>query len=88
MEVIMVKENEIALVNRGKIAYLQRENIYQERIEKISRNGKEQFAFIFTYTDIVKDLLKKFDNDTGIKEYNSCFRRIFYDIAKYRELEK
>lgn len=84
----MIKENEIALINRGKVAYLMRENIFCERIEKILRNGKEVYAFVYTYTDVVEDLLKKFDDDTRLKEYNNCFKSIAHDIRKFKELEE
>lgn len=82
------KINEISIVNRGKIAYLQRENIFQERIEKITRNGMEQWAFIYILTDSVRDFLKKYDEDIKLKKYNSCFKNMAYKIAKCKELEK
>lgn len=80
------KINEIAIVNRGKTAYLQMNQIFEERIDKIYRNGKEQYAFIYLATDTVRDLLREFDADNKLKLYNSCFRNIAYEIAKAKTL--
>lgn len=79
---------ELKIVNRGKVAYLQMHGIFEKRIEKIYRNGKEQFAFVYMDTETVGELLREFDYDERLRLYNSCFRNIAYSIVKAKELDR
>jgi hypothetical protein len=79
---------EIAIVNRNKIAWLYTNGIFEDRIEKIYRNGKEQYAFIFTATDTVRDLLTEFDENVELKRFCSNFKSVAFTIKKYKEQEE
>ncbi|EPS48453.1 hypothetical protein CFSAN002367_20107 [Clostridium botulinum CFSAN002367] len=58
---------EIKIVNRAKIAYLYMNDIFEDRIEKIERNGQEMWAFVFMNTDRLHELLKEYDGKTDLK---------------------
>lgn len=85
---MMEELKEIAIVNRNKIAYLYSNGIFEDRIEKIYRNGQEQYAFVFIATDTVRDLLKEFDEDTELKRFCSNFKSVAFTIKKYKEQEE
>lgn len=84
-----IKDNEIKLINRGKVAYLHMYNIFEDRIEKCEMNGKEQWCWIFKKDDKVFELLKEFNENEFLKIYNAAFKNIAYDLArvKTREVE-
>ncbi len=73
---------EIKIVNRAKIAYLNMNDIFEDRIEKIERNGQEMWAFVFMNTDRLHELLKEYDGKTDLKKYNSAFKFIAMQIKK------
>lgn len=82
-----MEDKEIKIINRGKIAYLSTHSIFEERIEKINRNGQDMWAFVFIATDKVKDLLQEYDRDLFLKKYNASFKNIAYTIAKIKKKE-
>ncbi|AJA49547.1 hypothetical protein CPAST_c34860 [Clostridium pasteurianum DSM 525 = ATCC 6013] len=84
----MEELKELFIVNRNKIAYLYSNGIFEDRIEKIYRNGQEQYAFVFIATDTVRDLLKEFDGDTELKRFCSNFKSVAFTIKKYKEQEE
>ncbi|HDK7179294.1 DUF5659 domain-containing protein [Clostridium botulinum] len=73
---------EIKIVNRAKIAYLYMNDIFEDRIEEIERNGQEMWAFVFENNDRVHELLKEYDGKTDLKKYNSAFKFIAMQIKK------
>lgn len=75
-----MEENKI--VNRAKIAYLYMNDIFEDRIEEIERNGQEMWAFVFKNNDMVHELLKEYDGKTDLKKYNSAFKFIAMQIKK------
>ncbi|SMC19398.1 hypothetical protein SAMN02745134_00818 [Clostridium acidisoli DSM 12555] len=84
----MEELKEITIVNRNKIAWLYTNVIFEERVEKIHRNGLEQYAFVFMATDIVKELLTEFDENIELKRFCSCFKNIAFTLKKYKEQEE
>lgn len=80
-------EREIAIVNRGKVAYLYMHNIFEDRLEKIVRSGKEQYAFIYKMNDEITELLEEFDFDDELKKYNNCFKSVSMAIVKAKSKE-
>lgn len=54
----------------------------KKKIEKIYRNGQEQYAFVFTATDIVRDLLTEFDENVELKRFCSCFKNIAFTFRR------
>ncbi|HIG0362041.1 DUF5659 domain-containing protein [Clostridium sporogenes] len=73
---------EIKIVNRAKIAYLYMNDIFEDRIELIKRNGQEMWAFVFENNDRIHELLKEYDRKTDLKKYNSAFKFIAMQIKK------
>ncbi|NFC89029.1 hypothetical protein EXN13_15565 [Clostridium botulinum] len=73
---------EIKIVNRAKIAYLYMNDIFEDRIEEIERNGQQMWAFVFENNDRVHELLKEYDGKTDLKKYNSAFKFIAMQIKK------
>ncbi|WP_434283539.1 DUF5659 domain-containing protein [Clostridium botulinum] len=72
----------VKIVNRGKIAYLYMNDIFEDRIEEIERNGQQMWCFIFKNNDRVHELLKEYDGKTDLKKYNSAFKFIAMQIKK------
>lgn len=79
-------KGEIYIINRNKVAYLQMEGIFQERIEKVEKSGK--YAYVFLKTDVVMETLKEYENDERLKRYNSIFKNIIQEINRLKESEK
>lgn len=84
----MEELKELFIVNRNKVAYLYSNGIFEDRIEKIYRNAQEQYAFVFTATDIVRDLLKEFDENVELKRFCSNFKSVAFTIKKYKDQEE
>lgn len=82
-----MEEREIAIVNRGKVAYLYMNNVFEERLEKIVRSGKEQYAFMYILDDRIAELLKEYDFNDGLKKYNNCFKSVSIAIVKAKSKE-
>ncbi len=82
-----IKDNEIKIFNRGKVAYLHVHNEFEDRIEKREMNGKEQWCWIFQRSNKVFELLKKFNENEFLKTYNSAFKNIAYDLARVKTRE-
>jgi hypothetical protein len=83
----MEELKEITIVNRNKVAYLYANNIFEDRIEKIYRNGLDQYAFVFIATSTLKALLTEFDEDIELKRFCSCFKNIAFTLKRAKEQE-
>lgn len=77
-----MEDREIAIVNRGKVAYLYCNNKFEDRIEKIVRNGQEMYAFVYVLDKEIQELLNKFDSNVELKKYNSSFKHVALAIKK------
>lgn len=83
----MEKRQEINIVNRGKVAYLYTNSKFEDRVEKIERNGQEMYAFVFKNDDKLQELLDKFDNNIELKKYNSSFKHVALAVKKCKAQE-
>lgn len=75
-------DNIIKIVNRGKVAFLYSNDIFEEEIELIERHGQEVWSFNFIATETVRDLLQEYDRNNFLKKYNSCFKHVALAIKK------
>ncbi|KGI37938.1 hypothetical protein DP149_10180 [Clostridium tetani] len=80
-------DREIKIVNRGKVAYLYTHGVFEDRIEKINRNGQEMWAFVYKNTEELQELLEKFDKNVELKQYNAAFKHIALAIKKCKAQE-
>ncbi|BDR75773.1 DUF5659 domain-containing protein [Clostridium tetani] len=81
-------EREIAIVNRGKVAYLYTFSKFEDRVEKIERNGQEMYAFVYKLDKEIQKLLDEFDENVELKRYNSAFKHVACTLAKYKYKNK
>ncbi|OOO66822.1 hypothetical protein BS638_06440 [Clostridium tepidum] len=80
-------DREIKIVNRGKVAYLYCNSKFEDRIEKITRNGQEMYAFVYVLDEEIQDLLNEYDRNTELKRYNSAFKHVALAVKKCRAQE-
>lgn len=78
---------EIAIVNRGKVAYLYCNNKFEDRVEKIVRNGQEMWAFIYKLDKEIQKLLDKYDENVELKRYNASFKHVALAVKKCKAQE-
>lgn len=80
-------EDEIVIINRGKIAYLHMNNMFEERIEIVDVNGNKSWAWVFKRNEDLKELIKEYNENQFLKDYNSCFKNIAYDLARIKSIQ-
>lgn len=83
----MEDRREIAIVNRGKVAYLYTFSRFEDRIEKINRNGQEMYAFVYKLDKEIQKLLDKYDKNVELKKYNSSFKHVALAVKKCKTQE-
>lgn len=83
----MEKRQEINIVNRGKVAYLYTNGKFEDRVEKIERNGQEMYAFVYVLDEEIQELLDKFDKNIELKKYNASFKHVALAIKKCKMRE-
>ncbi|RXM57231.1 hypothetical protein DP133_11585 [Clostridium tetani] len=80
-------DREIKIVNRGKVAYLYTNGIFEDRVEKIERNGQEMYAFVYKMNEELQKLLNEFDKDIELKKYNASFKHVALAVKKCKAQE-
>ena len=83
----MEKRQEINIVNRGKVAYLYTNGKFEDRVEKITRNGQEMYAFVYVLDEEIQRLLDEYDKDIELKKYNSSFKHVALAVKKCKMRE-
>ncbi|ACA54552.1 hypothetical protein HYH96_04770 [Clostridium botulinum] len=73
---------EIKIINRGKIAFLYMNDVFEKDIQLIFRNGQYIWAFVFNNNEKVHRLLQEYDTKNDLKKYNNCFKHIALAIKK------
>ena len=83
-----MEDREIAIVNRGKTAYLYCNSKFEDRVEKIVRNGQEMWAFVYVLDREIQKLLDEYDSNTELKKYNASFKHVACTLAKHKYKSK
>lgn len=83
-----MKDKEVAIVNRGKVAYLYTFSKFEDRIEKIVRNGQEMWAFVYKLDKEIHELLDEYDENVELKQYNASFKHVACTLAKHKYKSK